>query len=50
MTTSAATSVVRAPIRSASEPAIGPETSAVSAFAAAIEPASPREIPRTLCR
>jgi hypothetical protein len=50
MITSAATRVVRAPIRSARAPAIGPETRAAAPLAAAINPASPSEIPRTLCR
>ena len=45
MISSAATSVVRAPMRSASEPAIGPETSAAAPFVAAINPARPRRYP-----
>ncbi len=50
MTTSAPLSTARGPIRSERAPPTKPEQSAAAAFDATIRPATPSEIPRTLCR
>jgi len=50
MTTSAPLSTARGPIRSDSAPPAKPEHSAAAELEATISPATPSEIPRTLCR
>jgi len=50
ITTSAPLRTARGPSRSESAPPTNPEHSAAAAFAATISPATPSEIPRTLCR
>ena len=50
ITSRAAISTRRGPIRSASEPATKPEQNAAAELTAAASPASPSGMPRTLCR
>jgi hypothetical protein len=50
ITTSDALRTARGPIRSESAPPTKPEQRAAAAFEATIRPATPSEMPRTLCR